>query len=110
MWRRCESAYMRGLEQVEIFLLFPARDLSGVLFFLGAEAGDLGVLDADEIVDEIVAEGAAETRVIAERGQGFAEIFRQQFRFGLIRRIGRRPRPKLCAPTPSRPQAICEAR
>src|SRR6266542_3688034 len=45
-----------GLKQLEIFPLLPLRDL-------GAIAGDLGLLDAQVIVDEILSEARVETGI-----------------------------------------------
>ena len=57
----------------------------------GLEARQLGLFDVGVIVDEGGAEIFSENRVRAQRGERFAEIFRQRRRLGLVGRIGRRP-------------------
>src|SRR5262245_15243998 len=73
------------LEQLEIFPLLPIRDLRVV-------AGDLGLLDAQVIVDEIFAEAGGKAGILAQRGEGLLEAFRQMrcldFVGGVRRRAG----------------------
>jgi hypothetical protein len=56
--RRPTSPRCPALKQLEIFTLLPLGDLRLV-------AGDLGVLDAQIIVDEIAAEAIGEAVVVA---------------------------------------------
>ena len=79
--------------EVEIFLVLPRGDVRGVVGLtarLGIAARDLGLLDAQVIVDEGVAEAGAEAGAGLERGQRLGERLRQ--------RLGRRPR-RACRPT-----------
>ena len=63
-------------EQVEIFLLLPARDLCGVSVFLGAEARNLGVLDPDEIIHEVCRRRRSRKHALSRSAaKRFAEIF-----------------------------------
>src|SRR5262245_20745038 len=50
------------LEQLEIFALFPLRDL-------GVIARELRLLDAQVVVDEILAEAFGEAGIVAHRGE-----------------------------------------
>ena len=60
------------IEEIEIFLLLPARDLRIVVLFLGAEARDLGLLDPAIIIDEAGAEFFREQLVLAQGRERFA--------------------------------------
>src|SRR5262249_40263642 len=71
------------LEQLEIFPLLPLRDLRVV-------AGDLGLLDAQIVVDEIFAEAGGEAGILAQRGERLLEAFRQMRRLDFVRRVRRR--------------------
>src|SRR5579875_2078382 len=81
----------RGSEQIQIFALLPGRDV-GLLALLGAETGELGLLDMRVVIDKSLAESVAETGVAPQRRDRLAEIFRQRRGRCLIGRIGRRPR------------------
>src|SRR5258706_276181 len=69
-------------EQLEIFALLPLRHLE-------VEAGELGLLDVREIIDEGVAETGAEARARAQRRDRLAERPRQQRRRVVVGRLGR---------------------
>src|ERR1700745_3253772 len=74
-----------GLKQLEILSLLPLRDLRLV-------AGDLGLLDAQIVVDEIFAEAGGETGILAQRGERLLEAFRQMRCLDFVRRVRRRAR------------------
>src|SRR5262249_9572419 len=57
--RLCPNAW---LKQLEIFALLPLRDL-------GVIARELGLLDAQEGVDEIPAEALGKAGIVAQRGE-----------------------------------------
>jgi hypothetical protein len=57
---RCIAPGTRGSKHLEIFALFPVRDF-------GLETLDLGVLDANVIVDELRAQRVAEKRIVLQR-------------------------------------------
>src|SRR5215469_940108 len=83
----------RDSEEVKIFVVLPfawfvAGRRSSLLLrtriALGFAAFELHV-----IVDEGIAEGAAEQRLLAERVEGFGQALRQQRAFGGIRLVTR---------------------
>src|SRR5262249_20559604 len=74
---------MLRLKQLEIFPLLPLRDLRLV-------AGDLGLLDAKIVVDEIFAEAGGEAGILAQRGERLLEAFGQMRRLDFVRRVRRR--------------------
>src|SRR5262245_27478373 len=68
-------------KQIEIFALLPFTNL-------GLEAGNLGLLDTDIVVDEGVAERGAETCARAQGVERLCERRRQELGLGLIGRVG----------------------
>src|SRR5262245_31044344 len=71
------------LKQLEVFALLPLRDL-------GVVARELGLLDAQVIVDERLAEAFGEAGVVAQRGQRLLESRRQQLGARLVGGVRRR--------------------
>src|SRR5215510_11606685 len=68
------------LKQLEIFPLLPVRDL-------GAVARDLGFLDTQIIVDEILAEARGKAGITAQLAERLLETFGQKRRRHFIGRV-----------------------
>src|SRR6185503_15016839 len=68
-------------EQVEVFAVFPIAHFQ-------VEAGDLGFLDAQPVVDESIAEAGAQRLVLSQRLQRLVEGARQELGLRLVRRVG----------------------
>src|SRR5437660_7857579 len=76
------------LEQLEIFLLLPVAHF-------GLIAGDLGLLDAQIVVDEILAEAGRKEVVRAQCRERLFKSFWKKLRRHLVGRVGRWSRLKL---------------
>src|SRR5436853_3737479 len=83
---RCSRVSLRSyykLEQLEIFLLLPVAHF-------GLIAGDLGLLDAQIVIDEILAEAGRKEVVRAQRRERLFKSFWKKLRRRLVGRVGRR--------------------
>src|SRR5262249_48174183 len=78
--REPEADAFNCLKQLEIFPLLPLGDLRVV-------ARDLGLLDAQVVVDEIFAEAGGEAGILAQRGERLLEAFRQMRRLDFVGRV-----------------------
>src|SRR3954453_5770108 len=79
--RRAGASGPPWSEEIEIFALLPLRDL-------GVEAGELGALEAQEVVDEALAQPVAEHRAGLQRDERGIERGGQRRRRGLVGRVG----------------------
>ncbi len=77
-------------KQIEIFVVLAGGHVA-LPAPVGGKARELGLFDVRVIVDEGGAETFPENLARAQRGDGFAQIFRQWWRLGLIRRVRRGP-------------------
>src|SRR6267378_1638812 len=82
--RFCSPVGMPPSKRFEILTMLPVGDL-------GVEALDLGVLDVDVVVDELLPQRLPEKCVVTQGRHRLAQAFRQQVRLGLVGRIGGRP-------------------
>src|SRR5688572_20216578 len=94
MERCTRSSWTRPSKKVEVFMLFPCGGLvAGVAVFLlpGLEAPELAPLQAQEVLDENIAELLAEERVVLQRVERLAQAARQHRTRRRIRLVVARP-------------------
>src|SRR5687768_14101977 len=96
MLRWTRSSWTRPSKKVEVFILFPcggvlARPGQAVLAEELVEAAELAALQGEKIVDEHVAELAAEKRVPVEGIERVAQARRQHRALGRVRLVVARP-------------------